>query len=259
MTASVKISVSSQNIRKNEMTAYIVPKNFSEKLSEAIAKAQKKDEDVELEEVISAFVAKLKPAKARKAKKDKDPNAPVRNKSAYIYFGKERRPELKAENPDVTFGDLTKMVAAEWKELSDKAKKPYVAQAAKDKKRYDAEKAAYDGSGSSASDSEEKPKGRGKKAAAESDEESAEKPKAKSKASGKTTKPKKVEPEDASDEEYEEKGDGSEEDVPKTAEEDGDVDYSKMTLPQLKQACKDKDVDVKGLKTKAQFVEALEA
>ncbi len=54
-----------------------------------------------------------------------DPNAPKRAISAYLYFASERRPDLKKENPDLSFGDLTKNIAAEWKELSEKDKKKY--------------------------------------------------------------------------------------------------------------------------------------
>ncbi len=55
----------------------------------------------------------------------KDPNAPKRAISAYLYFASERRPELKKENPDMSFGDLTKTIAGEWKELSEKDKMQY--------------------------------------------------------------------------------------------------------------------------------------
>lgn len=61
-----------------------------------------------------------------------------------MFFANERRPGLKAEQPDLGFGELTKTIAAEWNSMSDAAKKPYNDKAAKDKERYTKEKAAYD-------------------------------------------------------------------------------------------------------------------
>lgn len=40
------------------------------------------------------------------AKKKKDPNAPKRGLSSFMYFSNEVRAKLKAENPTATFGDL---------------------------------------------------------------------------------------------------------------------------------------------------------
>ena len=78
------------------------------------------------------------------AKKEKDPNAPKRGLSSYMFFANERRPGLKAEQPDLGFGDLTKKIAEEWRALSDAEKKPYVDKANADKARYQKEKEAYD-------------------------------------------------------------------------------------------------------------------
>jgi structure-specific recognition protein 1 len=44
------------------------------------------------------------PKKKKKAKKD--PNAPKRGLSAYMFFSTENRPQAKEENPDATFGEL---------------------------------------------------------------------------------------------------------------------------------------------------------
>lgn len=82
------------------------------------------------------------PEVARRRKRAKK-NAPTKARSAYLYFTKDVRAELSKKNPDKSFGDLTKLVAARWKTLSDAQKKKYVKQAADDRKRYDAEMAAY--------------------------------------------------------------------------------------------------------------------
>jgi hypothetical protein len=79
----------------------------------------------------------------RAAKSDKDPNAPKRSLSAYMFFAIEHRAAVKEKNPDATFGDLGKLIAADWAALPTPAKKTYETQAAKDKARYEREKAAY--------------------------------------------------------------------------------------------------------------------
>ncbi|KAJ7145811.1 high mobility group box domain-containing protein [Mycena epipterygia] len=89
-----------------------------------------------------------KPARAAKAKKD--PNAPKRALSAYMFFSQDWRERIKTENPDAGFGEVGKLLGAKWKELDDEEKKPYVDQAAKDKTRAEDEKVAYEGGKKSA-------------------------------------------------------------------------------------------------------------
>ncbi|KAJ7260931.1 high mobility group box domain-containing protein [Mycena haematopus] len=84
-----------------------------------------------------------KPAKAARAKKD--PNAPKRALSAYMFFSQDWRERIKTENPDASFGEVGKLLGAKWKELDDEERKPYVDQATKDKVRAEDEKTAYEG------------------------------------------------------------------------------------------------------------------
>ncbi|CAK5271000.1 unnamed protein product [Mycena citricolor] len=86
-----------------------------------------------------------KPARGKGGKKD--PNAPKRAMSAYMFFSQDWRDRVKTENPDASFGELGKLLGAKWKELDEKEKKPYVDQAAKDKIRAEDEKIAYEGGG----------------------------------------------------------------------------------------------------------------
>jgi len=84
------------------------------------------------------------PAKrATKEKKTKDPNAPKRPLSAYMFYSKDVREDTKSENPDATFGELGKILGSKWSGLSEEEKAPYHDQAAKDKERYTEEQAAY--------------------------------------------------------------------------------------------------------------------
>ncbi|BCS22451.1 high-mobility group nucleosome-binding protein [Aspergillus puulaauensis] len=80
-------------------------------------------------------------------RKKKDPNAPKRGLSAYMFFANDNRDKVREENPGITFGQVGKMLGEKWKALSDKDRKPYEDKAATDKKRYEDEKAAYQAAG----------------------------------------------------------------------------------------------------------------
>ncbi|CAG8958514.1 hypothetical protein HYALB_00001458 [Hymenoscyphus albidus] len=79
----------------------------------------------------------------RSEKKKKDPNAPKRGLSAYMFFANEQRENVREENPGISFGQVGKQLGERWKALSDKQRAPYEAKAAQDKKRYEDEKASY--------------------------------------------------------------------------------------------------------------------
>ncbi|KAJ3065631.1 Non-histone chromosomal protein 6 [Podochytrium sp. JEL0797] len=78
---------------------------------------------------------KAKAAK-RAPKAKKDPLAPKKAVSAYLLFSNANRTRIKEENPSATFGDLGKLLGAEWKTISDEEKQKYVLLQEKDKKRY---------------------------------------------------------------------------------------------------------------------------
>jgi len=81
----------------------------------------------------------------RKTKKTKDPNAPKRPLSAFMYFCQDKRSDIQAQNPNAKFADLGKIMGAQWKELSPADKKPYEKKNQADKERYETEKANYTG------------------------------------------------------------------------------------------------------------------
>ena len=74
-------------------------------------------------------------------KSKKDESKVKRPVSAFMYFSQEKRPELKKNNPSMGFGDLGKKLGEMWHALKDEEKKPFLQKAAKDKERYEAEKA----------------------------------------------------------------------------------------------------------------------
>ncbi|SAM62229.1 probable NHP6B-nonhistone chromosomal protein [Ustilago bromivora] len=79
----------------------------------------------------------------RTTKSKKDPAAPKRPLSAYMFFSQDQRERVKADNPDAGFGDVGRLLGARWKEMSDVEKKPYNDMANRDKARAEAEKAAF--------------------------------------------------------------------------------------------------------------------
>jgi len=90
-----------------------------------------------------------------KGKKKKDPNAPKRGLSAYMFFANEQRENVRTENPGIQFGQVGKVLGERWKALSAKQRDPYEAKAAADKKRYEDEKAAYNANSGNGEDDEE--------------------------------------------------------------------------------------------------------
>ncbi|KAI8097424.1 high mobility group box domain-containing protein [Halteromyces radiatus] len=76
-------------------------------------------------------------------KRKKDPLAPKRPLSAYMFYSQVNRERVKKENPDITFGQIGKILGREWSELSDKEKDQYIEKAKKDKERYDREMTEY--------------------------------------------------------------------------------------------------------------------
>jgi len=82
-------------------------------------------------------------AKTKVEKKKKDPLAPKRGLSAYMFFANEQRENVREENPGITFGQVGKMLGERWKALNEKQKEPYEAKAVADKARYENEKEKY--------------------------------------------------------------------------------------------------------------------
>ncbi|KAL3925224.1 MAG: hypothetical protein SGILL_000549 [Bacillariaceae sp.] len=91
----------------------------------------------------SAEFASSPAAKKKKAKAKKDPNAPKGAKAAYMWFSTENREKVKAENPDLTFGQLGKALGEKWKAMDADDKAPYEEKAKKDKERYKNAMAEY--------------------------------------------------------------------------------------------------------------------
>ena len=90
----------------------------------------------------SASQARLPSSSAKKAK-DKDPNAPTGVRTAFTYYTKAKREEVRASHPDAKAAEILSLLGKHWKELDKDAKAPYQEQAKADKERYRKEMADY--------------------------------------------------------------------------------------------------------------------
>jgi hypothetical protein len=82
--------------------------------------------------------------KERRERKKRDPREPKPCASAFVFFSRHHRGVLKAENSELSFGDLGKTVGLLWKAATPEDKQPFEEMAALDKARYAREKADYD-------------------------------------------------------------------------------------------------------------------
>ncbi|KAF8351078.1 hypothetical protein F5887DRAFT_935823 [Amanita rubescens] len=83
-------------------------------------------------------------APKRRKRKPKDPNAPKRPASSYIFFQNEVRKKLKASNPNMSNSELLTMISKQWQEMSEEDKAVYHQFMADAKERYSQDKKAYD-------------------------------------------------------------------------------------------------------------------
>lgn len=117
------------------------------KLAQAICKELATHFNKDVEEVWAVVspshpVNKLQ-KKFKKLRRANDPLHSVKKpRTAYSFFTQDKRQAMSEANPDVSFGDLSKLVAQAWKDLSDGQRAKYKKREEKDKDRYNTEKAA---------------------------------------------------------------------------------------------------------------------
>jgi len=80
----------------------------------------------------------------KEEKKLKDPNAPKKWKSAYMFFALKNRATIKEETGLSGLGEISKEIAKRWKELEDEEKAEYVEMETNDKERYKDEMSNYE-------------------------------------------------------------------------------------------------------------------
>ena len=125
-------------------------KNASDKKALVALELEAAEDKTRYNEEIKDYIAPsddelLASKKGSKKKSDKDPDAPKRNKTAYIYFCSDKRPDAKSElGDDAKATEVTALLGKMWKELkedddrSDEMEK-YIKMAADDKSRYEDE------------------------------------------------------------------------------------------------------------------------
>ncbi|KAF3837316.1 hypothetical protein F7725_004780 [Dissostichus mawsoni] len=75
--------------------------------------------------IISPAVGRKGGAGGKKGKKKKDPNEPQKPVSAYALFFKDTQAAIKGQNPNATFGEVSKIVASMWDSLGEEQKQVY--------------------------------------------------------------------------------------------------------------------------------------
>lgn len=84
-----------------------------------------------------------RPRQTRRNKKKRDPNEPQKPVSAYALFFRDMQAGIKARNPNASFGEVSKHVAAMWDNLNPDHKAAYKKRTENAKKEYLKQLAAY--------------------------------------------------------------------------------------------------------------------
>ncbi|XP_013864397.1 TOX high mobility group box family member 4-A [Austrofundulus limnaeus] len=79
----------------------------------------------------------------KKGKKKKDPNEPQKPVSAYALFFRDTQVAIKGQNPNASFGEVSKIVASMWDSLAEEQKQVYKRKTEAAKKEYLKALAAY--------------------------------------------------------------------------------------------------------------------
>ncbi|XP_061746389.1 TOX high mobility group box family member 4-A [Nerophis ophidion] len=75
-------------------------------------------------------------AAAKKGRKKKDPNEPQKPVSAYALFFRDTQAAIKGQNPNASFGEVSKIVASMWDSLAEEQKQVYKRKTDTAKKEY---------------------------------------------------------------------------------------------------------------------------
>eukprot|EP00586_Coscinodiscus_wailesii_P004416 CAMPEP_0172483482 /NCGR_PEP_ID=MMETSP1066-20121228/10494_1 /TAXON_ID=671091 /ORGANISM="Coscinodiscus wailesii, Strain CCMP2513" /LENGTH=946 /DNA_ID=CAMNT_0013247383 /DNA_START=94 /DNA_END=2934 /DNA_ORIENTATION=- len=153
--ASSKASSKSEKKRKKEAELRSSTSNVES------PPLKKKKESKEIKEKVSKI--KDEDKGSAKKKKKKDPNEPKKNWSSYMFFTNDKRAEIKSKNPDASFGDIAKLMGAEFKKLTDEERKKYEDMADQDKLRYKSEMKNYTPPSGDEDDADKSEKGKKKK------------------------------------------------------------------------------------------------
>jgi len=91
-------------------------------------------------------------------KRVKDPNAPKKARSSFIYYCQEHREKVQKSNPGISPKEVSRKLGVMWKALSDSEKKKFETLALKDRERYESDMAKVSRDNPSEAKAEKKPK-----------------------------------------------------------------------------------------------------
>ena len=148
---------SNQSLKKNKMTTQDVPKKYknstvsvvSKWIVDTLSSSLEENQIKELRKTLESKQEDLHKILSSKnsTKRVKDPDAPKRGKSSYIFFCVENREKVKNTNPDLSAKDIIKELGRIWRDTSDEKKEKYVKMSSNDKNRYTKEISTYVPSG----------------------------------------------------------------------------------------------------------------
>lgn len=95
----------------------------------------------------------------KKKRRAKDPDAPKRPLGAYFFYFKENNSKIKRENMELNQKSVVARIAADWKQLTDEQKLPFVELSNADKARYVREKKVYEETKAKKEEEEDKQNG----------------------------------------------------------------------------------------------------
>ncbi len=81
--------------------------------------------------------------KKNAGKKDKDPNAPKRPRTAYILFSGQEGKKVRAANPEMSAKDVMREIGRRWSQIDPEKKAKFEEEAKADKERYSEEMESY--------------------------------------------------------------------------------------------------------------------
>ncbi|KAI8073933.1 high mobility group box domain-containing protein [Gongronella butleri] len=94
-----------------------------------------------VQEPVAAASAAKRPKRLQK--RQRTPGAPKHPLSAFMWFLSESRAKTRLAHPGSTVGQLSKLIAAQWKTMTDVERLPWINKAANDKDRYAKEMRVY--------------------------------------------------------------------------------------------------------------------
>ncbi|KAI7878204.1 HMG-box [Lichtheimia hyalospora FSU 10163] len=81
--------------------------------------------------------------RGRKKKRHRHPTAPKHPMSPFLFFLAAVRPHVAQQFPGSTVGPISKVIGAQWRDMSDEARIPWIQMAEQDKARYAREMRVY--------------------------------------------------------------------------------------------------------------------